>query len=190
MVSQGRRTQEPFCYNHYEKFLFLTPEEFGLVGGKVQITGQNEEVIGKTVDVFHHIIGYGMLGRKGADATLGTAAYRAAKMGTRCTVAASGEHKAVEGRQESVYFVDATLYDGNLTLGQTACLVKRRGVYVGCQRRTYDEETILYVTQQAGIGIIGRQNGREETDGGIQFVDGAVGFETNIFFGYALAAYQ
>lgn len=157
---------------------------------KVQITSENEEVIRETINVFHHIIGNGMLDRKGANATLGTATYRAAKMSTRRPFATARQHKPIEGRQESVYFVDATLYDGNLALGQTACLVKRRGVYVGCQRRTYDEETILYVTQQAGIGIIGRQNGREETDGGIQFVDGAIGFETNIFFGYALAAYQ
>ena len=126
-----------------------------------------------------------------ADASFGPSAYGAAHMGLGRGGGSSRQDEVAQRGQGVVEPVDA-LFESCHLFGVDAAGFAQGGVGgIGGEVRADGEESVLDVEQQVGVvGHIVGQEGAQQPDVGVQFVDGAVGFEANVLFGYAFSAYE
>ena len=126
-----------------------------------------------------------------ADAPFGASAHGAAHMGLGRCGGAAGEYEVAQRGEGGVELVDAA-FESFYLFGVDAAGFAQGGVGgIGGEVRADGEETVLYVEEQVGVvGYMVGQEGAQQSDVGIQFVDGAVGFEAQVLFGYAFSAYE
>lgn len=126
--------------------------------------------------------------RQVEDAPLGTAAHGAADVADSGSAASAGKDESSQRGQHGVEAVYLLLHRFHLRGGDDAGLVEFGLPAVGGEVGADDKEVVLHLLHEATVLFVGKV-GDEESQVGIEFIDGAVGFQADVGFGHSGAAH-
>lgn len=175
-------------FNHLR--LIWLPEGLGLAEEEAGEAAPDEEGIAKSIEILHGGRGESGGGGKGDGAAFRPAADGAAEVEFGVEAATAGEDEAAEGSEEGVGFIHFVFEAGDVARGDDG-LAGAEVFGFGGEERAEVEELVLDAGEaggeeaEAGNAIGDGRDG--EADGGVQFVDGAIGFDAESILGNALA---
>ena len=129
-------------------------------------------------------------------------AYGAAHMGNSGCASTAGKDETAPSREAFLGIVDGVLEGSDIVVGNIAARTNTALRGICCQHRTDGKQQVLYLceninrTARIGAGICGffsRCRGQisdEEANERVEFVDSAIGFQTDVSLGDALTAYE
>ena len=172
-------------------FLFtsILPNFFALACKKIQLFGQNEEIIAQSVDVLLHFGRYGGLFCEGYDATLSTTTDGAADMRLGCLLRTSWEDETLAFGEFVHDAVDLVFQFLDGSFGQMGRRVEGRLVLVSSQVGAHVEQVVLDALHE-GLLVAFWKHGGKESEVGVEFIDGAISLQTDAGLRNALTTYE
>lgn len=159
---------------------FGFPVCVGDAGQVVEVACEDEQVVGQTVDVLDDEGVDGSGGGEGDDASFGTAGDGAGHLGVAGGFGALGEDEAVLAREACFHEVDFFLKHEDVFFAEGLGLPL--AVFFGGEGGADVEEAVLDGGEGEDDLGVGNVRGDDEAEVGVEFVDGAVGFEACAVF--------
>lgn len=168
------------------------PESFICADGVIDPTAPDEEGVAQTVEIADGFFGDAFGAGESDEKTFGTATDGAADVKVGVEAAATGEDERTQGSEDGVGLIDFVFELGDLGVGD-ARLFGMNVFGQSGEDGAEVEEFVLNTFEDDGEGrdggkrFCGNAGGADE---GVEFIDGAVGFDAEVVFGDALAAHE